>query len=33
VAVDAAGNIYVSNTANNLIYVYNSSGVYQYTIH
>jgi hypothetical protein len=33
VAVDAAGNIYVSNTANNVIYVYNSMGVYQYTIH
>ncbi|HSY09261.1 MAG TPA: NHL repeat-containing protein [Steroidobacteraceae bacterium] len=41
VAVDAAGNIYVSNTANNLIYVYHTGAAcnpgpaacYWYTIH
>jgi sugar lactone lactonase YvrE len=32
VAIDSTGNIYVSNAPNNVIYVYNSSGVYQYTI-
>ncbi len=32
IAVDSTGNIYVSNAPNNVIYVYNSSGVYQYTI-
>jgi sugar lactone lactonase YvrE len=32
VAVDSTGNIYVSNAPNNVIYVYNPSGVYQYTI-
>ena len=32
VAVDAQGNIYVANTPNNSIQVYDSSGVYQYTM-
>jgi sugar lactone lactonase YvrE len=32
VAVDGSGNIYVDNSPNNLIYVFNSSGVYQYTV-
>jgi YVTN family beta-propeller protein len=32
VAVDASGNVYVDNTANNFIYVYNSAGAYQYTV-
>jgi hypothetical protein len=33
VAVDASGNIYVADAANNVIYVYNSTGAYWYTIH
>jgi hypothetical protein len=32
VAVDGSGNVYVDNTANNLVYVYNSAGAYQYTV-
>jgi YVTN family beta-propeller protein len=32
VAVDASGNVYVDNSPNNFIYVYNSAGAYQYTV-
>ena len=32
VAVDGSGNVYVDNTPNNFIYVYNSTGAYQYTV-
>jgi hypothetical protein len=32
VAVDASGNVYIANSANNFIYVYNSSGAYEYTV-
>ncbi|HTV94397.1 MAG TPA: Ig-like domain-containing protein [Steroidobacteraceae bacterium] len=32
VAVDASGNVYVDNTPNNFIYVYNAAGAYQYTV-
>jgi YVTN family beta-propeller protein len=32
VAVDGSGNVYVDNSPNNFIYVYNSSGAYQYTV-
>jgi hypothetical protein len=32
VAVDGSGNVYIDNTGNNLIYVYNTSGAYQYTV-
>jgi hypothetical protein len=32
VAVDGSGNVYVDNTPNNFIYVYNSAGAYQYTV-
>jgi hypothetical protein len=33
VAVDSSGNIYLANSGNNTIDVYNSSGIYQYSIH
>jgi len=32
VAVDGSGNVYVDNSPNNFIYVYNSAGAYQYTV-
>jgi YVTN family beta-propeller protein len=32
VAVDGSGNVYVDNSPNNFIYVYDSAGAYQYTV-
>jgi len=32
VAVDGSGNVYIDNSPNNFIYVYNSAGAYQYTV-
>jgi Bacterial Ig-like domain (group 2)/NHL repeat len=32
VAVDAGGNIYIGNSANNFVYVYDSAGAYEYTV-
>jgi hypothetical protein len=33
IAIDASGNIYVSNTSNNTIDVFNNGGIYWYSIH